>query len=70
MTTGATREGYSFRNVKIKTTQSWLKLQKSESGADGLWRIHDSLYDLSEWVEKHPGGKDWLLITKVRKQSN
>ncbi|KAI9014324.1 hypothetical protein DFJ74DRAFT_682127 [Hyaloraphidium curvatum] len=31
-------------------------------GAAGLWRVHDSLYDLTNF--EHPGGQDWLEITK------
>lgn len=30
----------------------------------GLWRIHDTLYDLSAFISKHPGGPDWLKMTK------
>lgn len=67
MIKGATRDGYSFRDARIKTTEKWLNLQRSESGADGLWRIHDGLYDLTDWMDKHPGGKDWLQMTKVGK---
>ena len=45
-----------------------------------MWRIHNDLYDLTGWLENHPGkldssgvmkikpsllgGKDWLLLTK------
>lgn len=31
---------------------------------DGLWRIHDTIYDLTEFIDKHPGGTDWLEMTK------
>lgn len=31
---------------------------------DGLWRIHNSIYDLTEFIEKHPGGTFWLENTK------
>lgn len=31
---------------------------------DGLWRIHDTLYDLTEFINSHPGGPDWLTLTK------
>jgi alpha-ketoglutarate-dependent taurine dioxygenase len=35
------------------------------AGADGeLWLVHGKLYDLSEFVSKHPGGPDWMLLTK------
>jgi hypothetical protein len=29
-----------------------------------IFRIHDKLYDLSSFVENHPGGKDWISLTK------
>jgi cytochrome b involved in lipid metabolism len=29
-----------------------------------FFRIHDKLYDLNSFVEKHPGGKDWISLTK------
>ena len=25
--------------------------------------MHDKWYDLTEWIGKHPGGSDWLLLT-------
>lgn len=31
---------------------------------DGLWRIHNTLYDLTDFIDKHPGGVDWLKWTK------
>lgn len=31
---------------------------------DGLWRIHNTLYDLTDFIENHPGGPDWLRLTK------
>ncbi|KAI9005561.1 hypothetical protein DFJ74DRAFT_773841 [Hyaloraphidium curvatum] len=36
----------------------------SSHGANGLWRVHDGLYDLNEFVDKHPGGKEWLELTR------
>jgi cytochrome b involved in lipid metabolism len=32
--------------------------------AEGLWRIHDDLYDLTDFVKKHPGGESWIRLTK------
>lgn len=31
---------------------------------NGLWRIHNTLYDLTDFINKHPGGPDWLRMTK------
>lgn len=28
------------------------------------FRIHDKLYDLKNFGDKHPGGKDWITLTE------
>jgi hypothetical protein len=43
----------------------WLKGRRSVDNAEGLWRVHDKLYDLRDFVAVHPGGSDWLSLTKV-----
>lgn len=43
---------------------SWLKGKRLDDGAEGLWRIHDNLYDFNDFVSKHPGGSFWLDRTK------
>ena len=50
-----------------KTRLSWLQSRMTDDGAEGLWRIHDKLYDLSDFAHEHPGGKEWLTLTKVRR---
>ena len=47
-----------------------------DDDCEGLWRIHDDLYDLTNWEKNHPGlsrcfhfliilgGRDWLVLTK------
>lgn len=30
----------------------------------GLWRIHNTIYDLTDFIDKHPGGPTWLTMTK------
>jgi cytochrome b involved in lipid metabolism len=42
----------------------WLAGKRIDDNAEGLWRVHDKLYDLSDFVEKHPGGRDWIKVTK------
>nr|CAH7720328.1 unnamed protein product [Callosobruchus chinensis] len=46
------------------TVDVWLEEKKDTDGAEGLWRVHDGLYDLSEFVNEHPGGSEWLTLTK------
>lgn len=29
-----------------------------------LWIVENKLYDLTPFIEKHPGGSTWLQITK------
>lgn len=38
--------------------------RRREDGAEGLWRIHDKLYDLTKFVKSHPGGKFWIEQTE------
>ncbi|XP_075220365.1 cytochrome b5-related protein-like isoform X1 [Lycorma delicatula] len=47
-----------------RTTRGWLEKKKRDDGAEGLWRIHNGLYDLTTWVDKHPGGKLWIKMTQ------
>lgn len=49
------------------TVDVWLKEKQETDGAEQLWRIHDGIYDFQDFIEKHPGGPDWLSITKVLK---
>ena len=38
-----------------KFATQWLKAKRHEDDCEGLWRIHDDLYDLSGWEKHHPG---------------
>ncbi|KAK9887943.1 hypothetical protein WA026_000243 [Henosepilachna vigintioctopunctata] len=42
----------------------WLNEKSADEGAEGLWRIHDGLYDLTELISSHPGGSEWIRMTK------
>ncbi|CAH2000609.1 unnamed protein product [Acanthoscelides obtectus] len=55
-----------FRDHPLHNGHMWLESKRIDDGAEGLWRIHDQLYDFSDFVHDHPGGKDWLRLTKVR----
>lgn len=58
--------GYpELREGPLRTGGMWLEGRRKVDGAEGLWRIHDELYDLSHWIHKHPGGSEWLTLTKV-----
>ncbi|XP_055301663.1 cytochrome b5-related protein-like [Sitodiplosis mosellana] len=48
-----------------RETKVWLDSKRDDDNVeDGLWRIHNTLYDLSDFINKHPGGPDWLKMTK------
>jgi len=56
-----------FHNRDIftwKFATQWLKAKRIDDDCDGLWRIHDDLYDLSGWEKYHPGGRNWLDLTR------
>ncbi|KAJ8889910.1 hypothetical protein PR048_009415 [Dryococelus australis] len=55
----------SHRDDPVKSSTLWLQGKREDDGAEGLWRVHDGLYDLSSWLHHHPGGADWLELTKV-----
>lgn len=38
--------------------------RRQDDEAEGLWRINDNLYDLTDFIKKHPGGADWLIWTQ------
>lgn len=44
----------------------WLQSRQKDDNAEGLWRVHDNLYDLTDFINWHPGGVDWIKLTKVR----
>ena len=55
----------SLRDCLIKSTEVWLHSKRMDDNAEGLWRVHNDLYDLSSWTDKHPGGADWIKLTKA-----
>lgn len=57
----------SFRNDFVNGCWRWIEGKKKDDNAAGLWRVHDKLYDLTDFIPKHPGGRAWLEISKVNK---
>lgn len=57
----------STRDSIINGCWKWLEGKEVDDKAERLWRIHDRLYDVTDYICKHPGGKDWLETTKVSK---
>lgn len=54
----------TYRDDKPKGCKRWLDGKRIDDNAEGLWRIHDKLYDLSGFIRSHPGGSEWLEVTK------
>ena len=38
-----------------KFATQWLRAKRIDDDCEGLWRIHDDLYDLTGWEKSHPG---------------
>ena len=55
----------SFRDDSINGPWKWLEGRRVDDNAEGLWRVHDKLYDMKGFVITHPGGSQWLTSTKV-----
>ncbi|CAH0725209.1 unnamed protein product, partial [Brenthis ino] len=53
-----------FRDVDPRSPQQWISAKRIQDGAEGLWRIHDDIYDLTDFISSHPGGTQWLIFTK------
>ncbi|XP_045477172.1 cytochrome b5-related protein-like isoform X2 [Harmonia axyridis] len=54
----------SSRDLPLHSGDIWLQGKRADEGAEGLWRIHDELYDLTDFISSHPGGSEWIRMTK------
>nr|XP_026496809.1 cytochrome b5-related protein-like isoform X2 [Vanessa tameamea] len=54
----------SLRDEGLRDPLQWLTGKALDDGAEDLWRIHDKLYDFTSFMKKHPGGAEWLELTK------
>lgn len=64
--TSILRKYPTFRDDNINGCWKWLAGKRADDNAEGLWRVHDKLYDLTDFIDTHPGGRDWLELTEVR----
>lgn len=55
----------SYRDEKINGCWRWLEGKRADDKAEGLWRVNDKIYDLTSFIDKHPGGRNWLELTRV-----
>ncbi|KOB71313.1 Desaturase [Operophtera brumata] len=54
----------SLRDGGFKDPVQWLMGKAMDDGAEGLWRVHDGIYDLNDFIQRHPGGAEWLELSK------
>lgn len=54
----------SLRDGGLRDPVQWLEGKAMDDGAEGLWRIRNGLYDFTEFMQKHPGGEEWLELSK------
>lgn len=41
-----------------------MQSRQNDDNAEGLWRVNDKLYELGNFIDKHPGGPEWLQLTR------
>ncbi|EDW04019.1 cytochrome b5-related protein [Drosophila grimshawi] len=61
---GISRTYPSYRKQWPVSDESWLEGKHKDDEAEGLWRIRDKLYDLTDFAQRHPGGAFWIECTK------
>lgn len=55
----------TYRDTFVNGSWKWIEGKRKDDNAEGLWRIHDKLYDLNSFINRHPGGKFWIEATEV-----
>lgn len=55
----------SLRDGGLRDPVQWLTGKAMDDGAEGLWRVHNGIYDLNDFIKRHPGGAEWLELSKV-----
>lgn len=55
----------SHRRDLLNGCWKYMQGRRIDDNAEGLWRVHEKLYDLNEFIGKHPGGEQWLILSKV-----
>ncbi|XP_028025956.1 cytochrome b5-related protein-like [Bombyx mandarina] len=54
----------SLRDEGLRDPVQWLIGKSMDDGAEGLWRVHNGIYNFNDFLEKHPGGAEWLELSK------
>jgi cytochrome b involved in lipid metabolism len=52
------------RDKPFRLAEDWIEGKRKDDNIGNLWRIHDKLYNLEPYITRHPGGQDWLIISR------
>ncbi|KAK7051136.1 hypothetical protein SK128_015235 [Halocaridina rubra] len=52
------------RDHPLKSPMKWINGKRIDDDIGPYWRIHDKLYDVTKFINRHPGGRAWLELTK------
>jgi fatty acid desaturase len=52
------------RNVPLPDAFQWLAAKRKGDNVGDLWRVHDKLYNLERFIKQHPGGADWIKLSR------
>lgn len=43
-------------NYPHKSFEQWLSGKRTDDDVGPYWRVHNKLYDLTDFIDQHPGG--------------
>eukprot|EP00927_Polykrikos_kofoidii_P014239 TRINITY_DN16231_c1_g1_i1.p1 TRINITY_DN16231_c1_g1~~TRINITY_DN16231_c1_g1_i1.p1 ORF type:complete len:526 (+),score=92.67 TRINITY_DN16231_c1_g1_i1:33-1610(+) len=62
---GRGREAWAnMKEVPLQQRWHLESRRKAETNDSRFWRVHGKLYDLTEFIDRHPGGKKWIELTR------
>jgi hypothetical protein len=64
-TTSIVKKYPSFREEILNGPWRWLEGRREDDNAEGLWRVHNKIYNLKDFAKSHPGGREWIKLTEV-----
>ncbi|CAG7727030.1 unnamed protein product [Allacma fusca] len=55
---------YPTNRNQNENALDWLAAKRIDDNVGGCWRVHDKLYNLENFIKKHPGGSEWIEMTR------
>jgi fatty acid desaturase len=55
---------YPSKRNKSENALDWLEGKRIDDDVGDHWRVHDKLYNLESFIKKHPGGSEWIEMTR------